>query len=270
MDTQIYENMLTRPHRGNHDVEASWDARAKGFYEAQKKSKTGSSGKVVQQLLGKGLLENKEILDIGGGTGRYAVPFAGRAKEVTMIDISAEMLAFAKNNAEAAGHSNLNYLKMSWEDADLVSLGWEKRFDLVFASMCAAVRSKEGIEKMSAASKGWCQINQFIEMADNVSKELMNELAINPSYDPHNDRDAVQGIFNLLWLQGFEPEISHLKDTEQRVLSVDEAAVQYSRRFGKAAVEKKVDLKQLLAKYAGDEGIEVERRTTLSLILWEV
>lgn len=268
MDTQFYEMLLNKHEIGKQDAEASWDARAKEFREKQKSIKIDQTEKVTELLLKKGLIKGLDVLDIGGGTGRYAIPFAAHANEVTISDISGKMLAYAKESAENAKQDNLQYIKLSWQDADLKLLNWEKRFDLVFASMCPAIKSKAGIDKMSAASRGWCQINQLIEMTDNIAKRLSHELEISDRYDPHNDRDAVQGFFNLLWMQGFEPELTYLKDTAQQVLGVDEALSIYSHRFGDAAAKKGVDLKKLLGNYASDDGITVNNITTLAMILW--
>lgn len=270
MDTQLFEEMLKKHQQGNGNAEAAWDKRAKSFGETHKKSGTDNSKEVTRVLLDKGLIKEQEVLDVGGGTGRYAIPFAVHAKEVTMVDISTQMLEIAKRNAESAGQGNLKYIKLSWDDADLKALGWEKRFDLVFSSMSPAYRSKEGIEKMSAASRGWCQINQLIEMTDNITQKLEQDLAVEKKFNPHKDRDAVQGIYNLLWLQGFEPEITYLRETGQQVLSMEEAVQHYSRRFGKAAELKDADLKRLLEDYAGSDTIVIDSRSTLTKILWKV
>ncbi|NCC69228.1 MAG: class I SAM-dependent methyltransferase [Clostridia bacterium] len=269
MNAHSYEEMLKKHHGDTQNAEASWDLRAKSFGEAHKKSGMDHSDKVTQLLLEKGVLANRNVLDIGGGTGRYAVPFAEKAREVTIADISTEMLKIAKNNAESAGRRNLQYVKLNWSDANLTALGWEKHFDLAFASMCPGVRSKEDLEKMCAASRGWCQINQFIEWKDNISEMLRQDLKVESFPDPHNDRDAVQAIFNLLWTKGYEPEISYQKEFGRQVLSVDEAMTHFLRIFGEAATENGVELRTLLAGYASGGSITMERQTTLSMILWK-
>jgi len=269
MDTQHYEAMLKKHPGGGKSAEASWDSRAKTFGMQQKLHGMDNSGEVTSFLLKKGLLEGADVLDVGGGTGRYAIPFAAHAREVTVTDISAQMLECTKENAEAAGRSNLRYEKLNWEEAELRALGWEKRFGLVFASMCPAVRSKAGIDKMSAASGGWCHINQLIEMTDNISRKLAQELEVEKQYDPHNDRDALQGTFNLLWLKGYEPEIAYLREAGQQLLTVDEALSRYSRRFGAAAELKGADLKRLLEGYSQGGRVAVDNGTTLAMLLWK-
>ncbi len=270
MDTQIFENMLNKYYRGDANAEAMWDMRAKSFGKGHKIGGMNHAKEVTEVLLEKGLLKEQEILDVGGGTGRYAIPFAVYAKEVTMADISSQMLEAAKRNAQQAGRDNLSYVKLNWDHADLRELGWEKRFDLVFASMSEAYRSKEGLEKMCVASRGWCQINQMTEMKDSVSEKLFADLELARNSDVHNNREITQAIFNLLWLMGYDPEITYLKDSSQQTLSLDEAVSDYSFRFGKAAAEKGIQLRELLGKYSDGETISVENRTTLSMIRWKI
>jgi SAM-dependent methyltransferase len=270
MSEQFYETMLRKHHTNMHNTEHLWDLKAKDFNKAQKKHGMAGALKVTQFLLSKGMLANSEVLDVGGGTGRHAIAFAEYAREVTVTDISAQMLELAQSNAKEMGRRNIQYIKTDWEKTDLKSFEWEKRFDFVFASMCPAVRSRDGIDKMTAASKGWCQINQLIEMTDNITQNLIEDLKVEMTYDPHNDRSAVRGIFNLLWLQGFEPEINYIREYKKQVLSVDEALMRYSQRFEKAAAEKHLDIKRLLLGYADDDQLIVESRATLAMILWKV
>jgi SAM-dependent methyltransferase len=270
LETQLFDKMLMKFHESGHNTEKSWDLRADSFNHAQQKNTTDNSIHVTTALLEKGLLRDQKVLDIGGGTGRYALPFSEYAEEVTIADFSAQMLDIAKRNAENAGRRNLQYIKLNWTDADLQELGWEKKFDLVFASMCQGVRSATGLRKMSSASKRWCQINQFIERKDSLSQKIMKDLRIDPPRDVHNNRDITQALFNLLWLDGFNPEITYLKEKSQQDLSIDEAVDRYSLHFGRAAEEKGGNLKQLIEGYADGDKIRIESRVTLSLILWKV
>lgn len=269
MDMTHYEQMLKNPSAEGRDAEAKWDARADEFYDSQREKESELTDRVTEFLLTKGLLGGLDVLDVGGGAGRYAVPFAAYAKKVVMTDISGRMLERAKENAERAGRSNLEYVKLDWAAADPAASGWGGRFDLVFASMCPAVGSREGIDKMSFVSGGRCVINRMIESKDTVAEILREELAIRPSYDPHNDRDSVQGIFNILWLQGYEPEIAYLKERVEARLSVEEAASRYARKFGEAAAEKGLSLRDLLSGCAEGGEIVVENRTTLAMIFWK-
>lgn len=66
------------------------------------------------------------ILDLGCGTGRHAVILAGRGREVTGVDLSAEMLAIARRRSEDTG---VTALDLRVGDVRTVRVG--RRYDVV-------------------------------------------------------------------------------------------------------------------------------------------
>ncbi|WRS28673.1 class I SAM-dependent methyltransferase [Oscillospiraceae bacterium MB08-C2-2] len=270
MEKSFFEEMLSRNYQGTPEVEEKWDARAKHFNLSQQKDRSGLAEKVTNILKEWGILAGAAVLDIGGGSGRYAIPFAEHAEHVTVTDISSNMLELAKNNAQTHGLTNLSYVKTQWESADISALNWNRKFDLSFASMCPAVRSPEGLRKMSEVSKGFCLMNQFITGRDLLSDYLIKELGIKRSHDPHNDRVTVQAVFNLLWLEGYEPEVTYLRQEDKSTYTIGEAIEQYERRYAPEAQSKGFDLKNLIAKYAQGDVVKVSSKSTLAMILWKV
>jgi len=67
----------------------------------------------------------RRMLDLGCGTGRLAIPLARRGKEVTGIDRSRAMLAYAKDKA---GH-----LAIRWVEGDFRNFDLGREFDLIIA-----------------------------------------------------------------------------------------------------------------------------------------
>ena len=67
------------------------------------------------------------VLDFGCGTGRLAIPFASRAKNVVGLDISTGMLEEAKKNAEKYQLDNISF-RLSDDDFSEIQ---GERFDLV-------------------------------------------------------------------------------------------------------------------------------------------
>jgi len=57
------------------------------------------------------------VLDIGAGAGRYALPLAGRVREVVALDPSASMLAALREGASAAGLANVRIVEGRWPEA---------------------------------------------------------------------------------------------------------------------------------------------------------
>ena len=58
-----------------------------------------------------------EVLDVGGGAGRFALPLATRAKRVTVVERSEDSLELLKCRAAEAGITNISVINESWEDA---------------------------------------------------------------------------------------------------------------------------------------------------------
>ena len=270
MDKTFYQNMLKREPVPPEVAEAHWDARAAHFSATQSLDRTGLTDLVVAFLNEKNLLKGAAVLDIGGGSGRYAIPFAKEATHVTMTDISENMLKHARENAEAKGLHNLDYVKLDWERQSLKALNWEEHYDLVFASMCPAVRSEAGLDNMIHASKGYCMINQFISDEDSVEGHLEQTFGLARRHNPHRDRRAVQAYFNLLWLEGYEPEIQYIHTQETYTLSIVEAVERYGGRYESIIKEKGVNFSEWMESYASNDVIEVVRKSTLAMILWRV
>lgn len=75
-------------------------------------------------------LEGKTVLDIGTGSGRYAVELAARGASVTGIDFSSEMLALAEELALKRGVNS----RCRWLKGDFLELkNLESRYDVCLA-----------------------------------------------------------------------------------------------------------------------------------------
>ena len=59
-----------------------------------------------------------EVLDVGGGSGRYALPLATRAKRVTVVEQSEDSVELLTSRAEEAGIDNITVINEAWEDAE--------------------------------------------------------------------------------------------------------------------------------------------------------
>ena len=80
-----------------------------------------------------------EMLDIGAGTGDFAISMAQRGARVTALEPAAAVMAALQRRAGEA-QVEIRFLQQEWEQADPVRDGLAHGFDLVFASLCPAVR----------------------------------------------------------------------------------------------------------------------------------
>lgn len=252
------------------DAEKKWDAKAAQYNASQKRQGLDDSYNVAEMLHQKRRLMNGAVLDVGGGTGLYAIPFARYSQSVTVTDLSANMLSFAKENAMESGLHNLEYIKLDWNKASLEELGWKDHYDLVYSAMCPAIRSGESIDKMIATSKNWCCVNRFVRMKDTAAERIAKILQYSKPYDPHNNRQRVQEIFNDLWEKGYEPEIDYYEETTEKTYTVDEALDYYGKRFNDIALSKNKELKTIISDLSENNYLTVNRYKKLAFVSWQV
>lgn len=273
MITKYFEELLEQRYKPNPEAEAMWDSRSEQFSHSQQSEKTGFPSKVTDLLARKGYLPDNTVLDIGGGTGRYALHFAKIAKYVTITDLSSGMLEQARMNIEREGLTNVSYQKLNWDEVEITGSKYEKSHDVAFASMCPAVRTKSGILKMIETANKGCVINQFIKTRDTLVEELKSASDMADQYDPHNDRETLQATFNILWELGYNVQLAYHTCSRKNKYTVQEAIDRYGGRFAskKFSVEGKEMCFNKIIEFLSCGGkIEVESDTILATIFWDV
>lgn len=78
----------------------------------------------------RGLSSRSRVIDFGCGPGLYASRFAARGVRVTGVDFSPASIAYAKEQAAAAGH------EISYHQANYLEFVPDGEFDLVIMIMC--------------------------------------------------------------------------------------------------------------------------------------
>lgn len=271
MDRIKYYEKLINMKSEDRGREAFWDAKAKSFSEKQNMLPDMIPEEVTRFLASNEYLQSDtSVLDIGGGSGRYAIPMAKIASRVTITDISANMLKYAKENVDNSGVKNIDYAKLDIKTADIKTMGWEGKYDLVFANMCPAISSAADLETMMLAANKWCALGRFTEKADNVTSAIREALNIPDSPDPHTDRNFTYAFFNILWLKGYTPRVNYFSEETVSENSTEEIISSYSPKFADVAQEQNQDLAQIIGDMAANDMISVKRKSTLALLLWAV
>jgi len=141
-----------------------WDSRAANYPRPFGRSNAGKTRRMLRLLAGLGVrFAGKRLLDIGCGTGVYALPLAKTAAGVLGVDSSAAMLAVYRAERRARGIRNAPCLRAEW--ARLPAARVKGRFDIAFASMTAAVKTRGDLLKMEAAAPlcvyiGWAGLRR--------------------------------------------------------------------------------------------------------------
>lgn len=101
--------------RKDRDPAAIWDKRAAAYQRV-----TRDEHEATERDLGfLDLRPEDTVLDMGAGTGRLAVPIAGRIAHVTALDPSGGMLGILRERMERKGQSNYSCVQMRWEDVEI-------------------------------------------------------------------------------------------------------------------------------------------------------
>lgn len=252
------------------DSERRWDERAGSYNSQYIKSKETMPDDIVRYIDANSKLKDSTILDVGGGTGRYAIPFCKSGAKVTICDFSSNMLKHAKENCDECGVDDIQFVKGNWEYDSIQQLKFEKAFDYAFASMCPPIREIKGIEKMIACARKGCFINQFIVFEDDLDRYLKNELGIKKDYDPHEDRETVRNTFNYLWDGNYNPKIVYFSESTESEMNREDASAKLERKYGELLREKGISIDKILDDMKITDSFINNSNKTSALISWEV
>ena len=180
--------------------------------------------------------EGAEVLDVGGGAGRFALPLATRAKRVTVIDLSAESLDLLGTRVAEFGFTNVTAVHERWEEAEVPSA------DVALCSWALhhVAEAAPFVRKLEEHARDRVVI---LEMMETPGAQIA------PFYERvHGKRltplPGVPELLNLLWAMDIFPDVTMLSP-EIPVLDTDRSsALEKLRRM--LAVEEGADADERL------------------------
>jgi hypothetical protein len=149
--------------------------------------------------------------------------------------------------------------------------GYLHKFDLVFAHMTPAIQNADTFEKLSAASKGWCVLTKPIKRTDPVSdkiKELVGICEHEESCD-----EEILFAFEMLWRQGYLPQLAYEKQVWHMKKTLDEAYGLYINRmktYHDITSTQEENIKVYLKTLLCDGFVYEDVETTIVNLFWKV
>ncbi len=219
---------------------------------------------VISTLLEKGALDRENsVLDVGCGTGTYAVRMSQLVKEVMCLDFSEAMLGQLKAKIASSGISNVTAILTDWRAYEP-----DRQFDLVFCSMTPLLRHMQNVDKLLGCSRRFVAIISWAGVKSNplfeaVYKEIFGKKDENPCMD-------ILPLFNYLYTKGFAPDMHFFNACWERTRGVDrqvEAMLwqfELKRELGDA--EKRL-VRQMVEAQARDGLITVKTRVRLAFLM---
>lgn len=215
-------------------------------------------------------IKGARILDIGCGTGAFALPLALRGASVTALDISENMLQRLTTEAQRRGIHGVKTIRASWKEIDPHTAGLSGRFDVVLSALSIGVETKNDILKMEACSKQWC----ICIASGKIRRGALCEQILRAFHAPLNHRPDIRKIREKLEDLGRTFSYESLAVTEKETKTPLQLAKELAKRLeasGKIPDRPRI-LATIFALYNGyareDSAIECELSTDMGILLW--
>lgn len=237
---QEISGRLRRPEVGGEARRADrWRERAHSFDAAVKRKKEHPDP-LLDFVVGR-LHQGDTALDIGAGTGSFAIPMARVARRVTAVEPSPSMAAILRENAAAEGLVNIDVVEARWEDMEV------EPHDVALCShaMYSSPDLVGFVGKMERSARRTCFLLMRVPSHDGIIGELSRRVYGHP----HDSPNFVVG-YNVLHSMGIyanvlmEPFVRRWTDD-----SLDDALVRARRhlRLGDSTVHDGM-IRELLAQ----------------------
>ena len=148
------------------------------------------------------------VLDIGCGVGKYGLMLAGLGCDVTLTDISPEMLRHAEENM-AAYTSPWRCFACDFHELTGQEPVFAQGFDFSFSTMSPAIHDVETVKKMSSMTHGWCFLSRFCAWQQSVRDEVMRRAGLVPR-SMFGDLEAdCAALVQAVSAAGFRPQLRY-------------------------------------------------------------
>lgn len=165
---------------------------------------------LVELLKKKNLLSGKDILDVGCGTGLYALALAPWCTSVTAVDLSEKMGEVLLKKSQLKAINNIIFKECNWSETDIKKAGLYQSFDIALSALNPAINSAEAVKKLVDTAKEATCIVAFASRPQNDVKDYFeNIFLVNKSEEEKNRRDGYY-IYEILTEMGHLPEVSYV------------------------------------------------------------
>jgi SAM-dependent methyltransferase len=249
-----------------------WNKRAASFSQRINRVMEGNEGLDKDDYISKMLarIEVKAdwtVLDIGCGPGTLSIPLAKKARSVTALDISSEMLKHLRANAVSNQLNNIRYINASYQEAFKDNM-IEKQDVVVASRSLMSGDMREALSQIAGAARRAAYVTfPIIHLPFDweVYQAIGRKGKKHPPYIY---------IYNLLYQMGIEANVEILySKVKVQFSSVDEALEQLQWRTEQFSEAETALLKDFLGrKFAEQKGSPVfthEGYSKWALISWK-
>jgi len=197
---------------------AFWDRRAERYAASVKAADI--EGDPFLRALRRVTKPAGTAIDVGAGTGRFALALAADGRHVTAVDPSGEMLAILRRDAERMGLTNITTVPATWEEAATESA------DVVFSAFVLTLvpDARAFLLKLAGAARERVLLYLGAYCADAVLDPLWRHFHGAPRTPGPSYLDALALLHEL----GLAPQVQVVEiPNRRRFASIDEAVEHY-------------------------------------------
>jgi 2-polyprenyl-3-methyl-5-hydroxy-6-metoxy-1,4-benzoquinol methylase len=160
-------------------------------YETHSRKRVGRPDPLLDFVLKK-VSSSQSVIDIGAGSGRWTIPIARKAKNVTAVEPTKAMENLLRENVCTAGLTNVKIIAAAWEEAVIQA---------VDITVCAhAMYSSPDLElfirKMESHTTTGCYLALRLPPADGILGEL-SSVIFGRRYDSPDAIIAYNALYSL-------------------------------------------------------------------------
>lgn len=252
-----------------------WDKRAQVF---DKRSATPEAvarkERILSMLRNAGALKTgSRVLDVGAGSGNWAVSMAEMGVRVVALEPSSGMIEILKQKIDALGFGpdRISIRQQTWQEVDLEKEGLAGQFDLVFSSMNPGVCDPVTLEKIMKASRSFCYLSTFSggspgSRYNDLFKQVTGKTLEGSSWD-------FIYPFTYVYAQGYRPQVDFNVWDFDRTETVDQA-VENIIFFIQGMTEITPEIREKLKAYVSGKAVNGkfhDKQTVCQgVMLWQV
>jgi SAM-dependent methyltransferase len=236
-----------------------WSGLADSFRDDPRRTKDP-----IVNLAREWLRPESTVLDVGGGAGRYALPFALAARQVTVVEPSPAMVKALQDSAREAGIENVSAVEETWEEATV------EPHDVVFCANVVYGVEEIGpfLRKLDEAAKEIVAVVVFMKAPPGMLTPLWNAV----HEEPRIDLPALPELLPVLWEMDLYPNVTMMPEPPQRRAPNMDVALAMARSllWIEAGSEKDARLREAAEKLADvtDEGVSLRRGGSRPGVVW--
>ena len=176
------------------------------------------------------LFPGARVLDIGCGVGKYGRVLAELDCDVTLTDISGEMLRLASENMVTV-KTPWTVVLCDFNEVTGREPDFAAGFDFSICTMSPAVHDAETVRKMSVMTRGWCFLARFSDWEQPFRDLLMSRMGVTPR-SPHTDlKEDCFAMLRVIREAGYAPQVKTVEYSWSDDRTPEQMADYLSRRY---------------------------------------